>query len=894
MAWAAGHLAGLCRARYRQSLIMRLDNTLGGGGGGAGGSHSVSVSKTKAKGMAMLRTTGIGMLAMQPSKLDKAKLGTFRESLHLAGVDTSHWGTGGAKSIEHLFWEVHEQKGCVITGMKGLGRLKRITRLVKIHLQAEIFGVEHTLYSRMQFMHDGQTVERKQVPLRKLAWSDMTEEDLAECTEYFYKEGCQYTEDWRMGCRKALEERLGLSASWQEQYLVEEPRLYTYTHEDNVNSDGYPGLNTLYCIHEVTFRITQTEHPNVQCIGLPEGQEFATTEGDFNFTGQLAEDGLPIGSQLNIWSWGRDAPNRTVMDSAVGNTHTWDRKVVQASEPVRAPQKTEEEIRLIRRVPLPKMSAQVLAGFSDKHALVAKSPPKPPSTALWSVLEGKRTDWTRVRKMAKSIADPKYTLQQFNEDVTHSFPELNIYLLDDCVSNGVSTMNSGRTIGDEFQRTIGAFFAIFWLMRLDVDGKEGFSFGVKDDWKPNNEGSSNMVVPDKRVAFYKQANWDYFKQLLLDAGLLEHRKGSWGRSPAVVINEKRLASLLALTAIHDIMKMGFILPIVQADHAPYHGYAEGDRIGDHDHALSYIMDHYSEVLPSFRGIEPEDKRAVQFTQCNLCFNHGWFVQAEAPPGAIFTTFREALIRDHRSELSQQDVALYFVHWLTDLAGAEPTPLGGCEKFVIKFPLPVLNSFLRSFEFVGKIATQTETEVVEEYLKTRWLEHQPSPGPLPTGDCAIAKMRLLCMSQMNAGPILRDFDKLTEEDRDVLNVEMSRTGVVGQSYSEGLCPKEVRETPGGPAFLIYYGPALLQNLGNDSAVKRLSVLAEIYRCARELWPLDIKQAGQNVTIRIDMIKSLSTQGLLEAGLVGDVWLMVKHNKSEAFIERSSKKKLNKMI
>ena len=28
--------------------------------------------------------------------------------------------------------------------------------------------------------------------------------------------------------------------------------------------------------------------------------------------------------------------------------------------------------------------------------------------------------------------------------------------------------------------------------------------------------------------------------------------------------------------------------------------------------------------------------------------------------------------------------------LTDLAGAEPTPLGGCEKFVTKFPLNVLN------------------------------------------------------------------------------------------------------------------------------------------------------------------------------------------------------------
>ena len=35
-------------------------------------------------------------------------------------------------------------------------------------------------------------------------------------------------------------------------------------------------------------------------------------------------------------------------------------------------------------------------------------------------------------------------------------------------------------------------------------------------------------------------------------------------------------------------------------------------------------------------------------------------------------------------------------------------------------------------------------------------------------------------------------------------------------------------------------------------------------------------------------------LQEANIHGDVWMLVKHNESEAFIESSSKKKLNKMI
>ena len=41
-------------------------------------------------------------------------------------------------------------------------------------------------------------------------------------------------------------------------------------------------------------------------------------------------------------------------------------------------------------------------------------------------------------------------------------------------------------------------------------------------------------------------------------------------------------------------------PLGQAEHAPYHGYMVGDTIGDHDHALSYIMDYYPDMLPSFK------------------------------------------------------------------------------------------------------------------------------------------------------------------------------------------------------------------------------------------------------------------------------------------------------
>jgi len=449
----------------------------------------------------------------------------------------------------------------------------------------------------------------------------------------------------------------------------------------------------------------------------------------------------------------------------------------------------------------------------------------------------------------------------------------------------MSLVSSGRTMGDEFQRTVGCFFAIYWLARLKIDGKEGFSFGVDEDWKPIKK---SQVTDKKRLAFHQTAGWTGFTRLLTEAGLLEE---TWRGTK---VNERRMMSLLALTAFHDIMKMSMLQPEVKADHAPYHGYSAGDKIGDHDLGLAYVMDHFPDLLPSFKGLNPEERSCVQFTQCNLCFNHGWLVQAEAPPGAVFTKFRQCLIRDHKSKMCSRDVALYFVHWITDLAGAEPSPLGGCEKFVVKFPLPVLNSFLRSFEFVEKITNHTETEVMEEYLKVRWAEHTPSPGPQPLGDAAVAKMRLLCMAQMSANAVLSGWQELSEEDKEVLSTEMARTGCVGQSYSQDLVPKEVRVTPMGPAFLIYYGPAFLQTLGNERGVLKLSALAEVYRCARAVWPLSVAKVAATVIIRVDTIKGLSAAQMMEVTQKGEAWLLVKHNESEGFIERSSQRKLNKLI
>jgi hypothetical protein len=548
---------------------------------------------------------------------------------------------------------------------------------------------------------------------------------------------------------------------------------------------------------------------------------------------------------------------------------------------------------LIKRVPVPEISARNMARIQlslKKNTAEHKAP----SSALVVAQSGRKTDWSTARNMARRIADANYTLRDFTRDL-QAFPELDLYLLESENEESCSS-GSGRTLGDEFQRTVGAFYAIYWLMRLRGDGKDGFSFGVDDQWKPikhNDEDSTaenfhRLFPAEKRLKFFQDSSWQNFERLLIDAEML-HKTGE-----TVKVNEDRVLTLLALTAIHDIMKVQLLLPTIHPDHAPYHGYNAGDTISDHDHALSYLMDHYPELLPSFHGLDAKDKFSVAFTQCQLQFNQGWFVQAEAPPGAIFTKFRELLIREHKSKVKPRDIALYFVHWLTDLAGAEPTPLGGCEKFVTKFPLAVLNSFLKSFGFVEQIAHKTETEVMEEYLKMRWEEHSPALGRPPSGDDAIAKMRLICMAQLNSMKVLAGFDELPPDDKEILSVEMARTGCMGQSYSADLTPADVQGNPMGPALLIYYGPAFLQSLGSDSACKRLTVLAEVYRAARALWPLKLAQVGTSVIVRIDTIKSLSTAEILDAMKNGKVWVMVKHNELEAFVEESSTTKLNKFI
>jgi hypothetical protein len=569
-------------------------------------------------------------------------------------------------------------------------------------------------------------------------------------------------------------------------------------------------------------------------------------------------------------------------------------------------------------------ASELLEGDEREHLIVAPNATLlselsigHPDLVFTECLAGAAFDRALGLQMASRLRRRDYSLAHFYSDVRTCFPELELYLAckpvlvdnesaseRDGVAPAVkkSGTTSGLTTDAEYRRTIGALFAVYWLMRIGIDGERGFSFGVDEAWKPREvpdppartqdlalaslEGSGVAAVEEdkveqqrraetqKRLSFYENQDWGRLQDLIADSGMI-----SVDKQGGVTIDAERTLAMLALTAFHDVMKVEALLPAIAPEHAPYLGFKAGETINDHDIALGYVLDHYSHVLPSFTGLTADNRKSVRFTQSKMAFNHGWLVQGEAPPAPLFAPFKEVLVS---GGAEPADVAFYFVHWLTDLAGAEPSPLGGGEKFVLKFPHAVLDSFIRSFSVLNELAHLTETQVFEKYLVRTWGETR---GPLPLGEGAIALLRLSLQAQTpeKQGAVIAAFDALPSRDRATLASEMARTGISEQQYHRGPSFSQVQ----GPAFLIYYSPAFLRNWAPVHAKEALMILAEVYRRSRELWPLTPTSGNAHaVTIRIDQLKELKLSSILSVFSEGDAWAITRKNDNEGVVERDN--------
>lgn len=516
-----------------------------------------------------------------------------------------------------------------------------------------------------------------------------------------------------------------------------------------------------------------------------------------------------------------------------------------------------------------------------------------PNGLLSAALANAESHPDLIRDIAEKIRLPSYSLKSFFEDCLQAFPELQLFF----VCGGASPSSSGDAPQEEYQRTIGALFSVYWLLRINdpgAHGREGFCFGVDSSWSTPSGASrapslevatskcaSEMTEAEKRQVFFHNMDWEKFSEVVEDS--LIHSSST---------EVERIMAMLALTAFHDIMKVQDLCPTVQEAHAPYQGFGAGSVILDHDKALAYVLEHFGDLLPSYRALPADARAVVLLTQAKMQFNHGWFVQAEAPPGAMLSGFRRIV-----GSAPAGDIAFYFFHWLTDLAGADGTPMSGSVKFVVNFPLAVLKEFLWSMPFLQRLQDHTETDVVEHYLIARWRATLPNQA-IPTGNSSVALMRLAAMAGSNAETAVEMFRTLTSRDREVLSREMALTGLEDQRYR--CCAIE----GGAPALLVYYGPALLQRCQawENEMKQALVVLAAVYRAGRRLWPFQAFEAARadmktkTVTLEIGQLKSLSVSRVFNAGPeeIRRVWILLQRNEQEAVAELKSSSQINALL
>lgn len=743
----------------------------------------------------------------------------LRNLLQIHGVNPSDIT---AEAFAELCDEVLDAKYATLL-VREDNELERSINVLKVWLYSDILSSEHILTSRWKSEKNVRNTKDQDQPVNLRMLRDQS---------------------WESAVSQALQERLGLDHAFQQQHLSLDERSYRLSEEVGY-SRTYPGLRTVYCIHEVKVRVLDPSRAGMEVLGLPEGNDFTMTriKRSKNAGGEH-----PV--VLTCWCWKPLAESQPAM-----------LRLHRGLKDKR--EKSIEETYTKRRLPVP---------ASPKVSTESATS----GTLLQELMAGKHTKWDRALNAAKRIREPNYTCRHFFEDCIAAFPEISLYVVG--ADSPDSMTSSGRTSDDEYQRTMGAMFAVYWLMRLNSDGVQSFCFGVDNDWNPLSSTASHQSGrrPEelkKRQAFLEQLQWSKLEMLLIDAGLLKPDPRNRGQ---YVHDTDRTLAMLVLTAIHDIMKVQALLPFCQ--HGTWCGYQTGERIFDHDAALGYILEYHPSALPSFTDLPMKQKMSVKFTQSKMEYNMGWLVQAEAPPGALFQKFKTVIESGHANDA---DIAFYFVHWLTDLAGAEPCPLEGCEKFVLKFPQKVLMSFLSSFSIVKQLSDKEETEVLEDYLVWRWrTNEEPVCGPPPSGPGSIARLRIVIMAQGDSQRILHAYASLPQRDAEVLNSELSLTGCVDQKFSR----EGTQWSTGGPAILVYYAPALLQKAGSTDPSGALTVLAEVFRQARFLFPLSQDSAGETTTVRIDALKELQIPAIHQRSAPGEVWVLQKTSSRDAQVHR----------
>jgi hypothetical protein len=110
-----------------------------------------------------------------------------------------------------------------------------------------------------------------------------------------------------------------------------------------------------------------------------------------------------------------------------------------------------------------------------------------------------------------------------------------------------------------------------------------------------------------------------------------------------------------------------------------------------------------------------------------------------------------------------------------------------------------------------------------------------------------------------------------------------TGASGQQFeSDDLSGSSFQGC--GPAILVYYMPALLQKAGKRDMRTALSILAEVFRRSRDLWPAQERELDHSVIVRIDALKELECDDILASGSsqAGKSWVVGRSSSTDASV------------
>jgi len=174
------------------------------------------------------------------------------------GVDTAQFGTGNYHTLEELCFELFEQR-VIALEVSEKGVLRRACGIIRAWILAEINSQELVLMD----------TDRKGPFARKVTQG----------------------ETWEKALRRAVEEMTGVVLDDHFDIMFD---TYMYNVEEkNKPLYGYPGLGTVYRVHEVDLRVKDPGAPALSSIGLPAGSDFTRVLG-FN---------VMSGSELRRFAW---------------------------------------------------------------------------------------------------------------------------------------------------------------------------------------------------------------------------------------------------------------------------------------------------------------------------------------------------------------------------------------------------------------------------------------------------------------------------------------------------------------------------------------------------------------------------------------------------------------